>query len=104
MGDSFGNNLKSLMASRGVSASKVAKAIGVSPKTIHEWLGNDGRVPRDLNVIRKLAEYFGCSTHFLLFAEEDPRSFLGEILSKTEIHSGLYEISIKRVTTKKLKE
>ena len=100
MTSSFGKTLKSLMADRGVSASKVAVAIGVSPKTIHEWLGGDGRVPRNLGAIRKLAEYFQCSTHFILFGEEDPRSILGDILTKTEIHTGLYEITVKRVTKK----
>lgn len=97
----FGEILKGLMANKGISASAMARAIGVSAKTVHEWLGSDGRVPRDLDAVKKLADYFNCSTHYLLFGEEDPHSLLGEILNKTEVHSGLYEISIKKVITKK---
>ena len=48
----------------------------------------------------KLAEYFDCSVYFLLFGEEDPKSLIGEILEKTEIHTGMYETSIKKVKTK----
>jgi hypothetical protein len=58
-------------------------------------------MPRDPQVLKKLAEYFDCSVYFLLFGEEDPKSLIGEILEKTEIHTGIYEISIKKVKTKK---
>ena len=97
MGQTFGENLKRLMIEKNLSAPKLAKAINCPPKTVQEWLGPHGRVPRDLDALKKLAEYFECSTHSLLFGEEDPRSPFAEILEKTEIHCGLYEISIKKV-------
>jgi hypothetical protein len=65
-------------------------------------MGSDARMPRDPSVLKKLSEFFDCSVHFLLFGTEDPKSLIGEILDKTEIHTGMYEITVKRIKTKKL--
>jgi transcriptional regulator with XRE-family HTH domain len=94
---SFGENLENLMADKNVSISKLAKDIDVSAKTVQEWVGKTGRVPRNLDSIKKLSEYFDVSVHFLLFGEEDNRNIINDILEKTEIHTGLYEITIKKV-------
>ncbi|MEN0059634.1 MAG: helix-turn-helix transcriptional regulator [Bdellovibrio sp.] len=99
MSKSFGEVLKQLMSERNLSVSQLAKAINCPSKTVQEWLGPHGRVPRDLEVLKRLAQHFNCSTHSLLFGEEDPRGILGDILEKTEIHTGLYEITIKKVKT-----
>jgi transcriptional regulator with XRE-family HTH domain len=97
----FGENLKILMTKNRVGVAELAKAIGEPAKTVQEWAGIGARTPRKLEKIKKLAEFFGVSTHFLLFGEEDPRSGLGALLNKTEIHTGLYEISIKKISEKK---
>jgi transcriptional regulator with XRE-family HTH domain len=98
---SFGRNLESLMQEKNLSTRTLAKNINLPYKTVQEWLGANFRMPRDPQVLKKLAEYFDCSVYFLLFGEEDPKSLIGEILEKTEIHTGIYEISIKKVKTKK---
>lgn len=100
MNKNFGEVLQQLMKERNLSVSQLSKSINCPGKTIQEWLGPHGRVPRDLEVLKRLAVYFNCSTHQLLFGEEDPRGIIGQILEKTEIHTGLYEISIKKVKTK----
>jgi transcriptional regulator with XRE-family HTH domain len=97
----FGENLKELMAQRRVSVREVAKAVNVPLKTVQEWTGSGARTPRNLSAIRDLASFFECSIHFLLYGEEDPKDSLAVLLNKTEIHTGLYEISIKKVSTKK---
>lgn len=88
------------MDERNLSVAQLAKAINCPAKTVQEWLGPSGRVPRDLDVLKRLAEFFGCSTHFMLFGEEDPRSLLGGLADKVELHTGLYEVSIRKVTGK----
>lgn len=100
MGKSFGENLKLLMQQKNLSASRMAKDIGVSAKTILEWTGKGGRMPRDPNHIKSLCDYFQVSTHQLLFGEDDPRSSIEAILDKTEVHTGTYELTIKRVNIK----
>lgn len=99
MDKNFGSQLKLLIQQRNLSASGLAQEIGVSPKTVLEWLGGNGRMPRSAEHIKAMAKFFGVSTHTLLFGEEDPRSLIGEILEKSEIHTGLYEITIKKVKT-----
>lgn len=97
MSKTFGEVLKQLMTDKNLSVSQLAKIINCPAKTVQEWLGPHGRIPRDLEVLKKLSDYFRCSIHFLLYGQEDPRSLIGEILEKTEVHTGLYEITIKKV-------
>lgn len=97
----FGENLKILMESRNLTASKLGRDLGISVKTIHEWLGSGGRTPRNLKAIKKLSQYFEVSTHYLLFGEDDPKDSVIDLLNKTEIHTGIYEISIKKLNTRK---
>jgi transcriptional regulator with XRE-family HTH domain len=97
MNRSFGEQLKILMSERNITASKLAKIIGVSPKTVLEWVDKGGRMPRSVIHIRKLSDYFKISVHQLLFGEDDPRGMAENLFEKTEIHSGLYEITIKKI-------
>ena len=96
----FGITLKKLMSRDRVSVAELAKAIGEPQKTIQEWVGERGRSPRDLNCIPKLAQFFRVSTHYLLFGEEDPNNIISNILEKTEVHTGLYEITVRKVKEK----
>lgn len=100
MSDGFGQTLEKLMSSREVTASQLARKIGEPVKSVHEWIGPNGRMPRNPQVLKKLAEFFNVSVHFLLFAEDDPRTSIAMLLEKTEIHTGLYEITIKKVREK----
>ncbi len=96
----FGNNLESLMKQKNLSVRTLSKQINTPYKTVQEWVGTNSRMPRDPEVLRKLSEFFNCSVYYLLFGKEDPKSLIGEILEKTEIHTGMYEITIKKVKTK----
>jgi len=101
MANSFGNNIKNLLKSQNLSVREFSKQLNIPQKTVQEWASCVGnRIPRDATVLKNIANYFGCSIYFLLYGEEDPKSLLSEILEKTEIHTGLYEISIKKVKTK----
>ena len=100
MKQNFGDILHSLMKKGKISGRSLAKEIGVSYKTLQEWLGPGARMPRDPEVLKRVSDYFKVSVHFLLFGEEDQRSLIGELLDKTEIHTGLYEITVKRVNSR----
>lgn len=95
----FAKTLKTLIRRRATTTNELAREINVSPKTISDWLS--GRTPRDLDAVRRCSEYFGVSVHFLLYGEEDKKNLIEEILEKTEVHTGLYEISIRKVISKK---
>ncbi len=98
---SFGKNLRALLKQRNISARQLAKTTDIAVTSLNDWIDSDDKLPRDAIVIKKLASFFDISTHELLFGENDPKSFIGEILEKTEIHTGLYEITVKKVLPKK---
>lgn len=98
---SFGQNLKRLVHDQKVTVRQLAKELGVPQTSLNQWIGQkDAGLPRDPEVLRKLSTYFGCSVYELIFGEPDPLSVVGGLLEKTEVHTGLYEISIKRVQKK----
>jgi transcriptional regulator with XRE-family HTH domain len=100
----FGDILHALMKERKISGRSLAKELDVPYKTLQEWLGPGARMPRDPEVLKKVSDYFRVSVHYLLFGVEDQRSLIGEILDKTEIHTGLYEITVKRVGPRNRKD
>lgn len=97
----FGKNLEKLLKEKNLSVRQFAKKIGVSPKTAQEWVGKEGRFPNSPDILKDISDLFDVSLHDLLFGEPDPREMIGAILEKTEIHTGLYEITIKKVKEKK---
>jgi transcriptional regulator with XRE-family HTH domain len=90
----FGENFKKMLEERNLSVSDLARLIETPVKSVQEWVSKD-RVPRDFETIKKLSEVFKCSVHQLMFGTEDPYNLL-----KTEVHTGMYEITIKKVNPK----
>lgn len=97
MGSDFGATLERLLKERRITQKELSKAIGVSPKSLSEWVGKGGRIPRSPNQLKALANFFGVSVHYLLFGEDDPQTIVENIFEKTDIHTGLYQITIKKV-------
>ena len=98
--DSFGTRLETLCERESISANELSRRIAVSRKTVHEWVGLSGRMPRDPMHIKKLCEFFNVSSSWLLWGEEEKITTLESLISKTEIHTGMYEVTIKKVGSK----
>lgn len=98
--DSFGTRLETLCEREGISANELSRRITVSRKTVHEWVGSSGRMPRDPMHIKKLCEFFKVSSSWLLWGEDEKISTIESLISKTEIHTGMYEVTIKKVGSK----
>ncbi len=65
----FGIRLRELREEAGVSMMQLAKAIEVSDAAICKW--ENGIAEPKASSIVKLAEYFDCSTDYLIGAEDD---------------------------------
>jgi len=109
MGRAFSQILKQLCDQRRVSLSQLARDIKIPYKTVAFWVGGNSLTPRDPSALTKLSSYFGCSTHFLLFGEEDPHYItkprdISEPLSKLNFHAGEYHVTIKKIRTKNPQE
>lgn len=100
----FGVNLEKLLEESGVSITQLAKEIGVGKSTVQEWVGKGGRFPSSPKHIKSIAEFFETTTHELMFGVPDQNSLIGQILNKTLVHTGLYEISINKVDLPKRKK
>lgn len=102
MSKEFGVILDELIKARKISVRQFAKEIGQKPSTVNEWVGKNGRFPTSPEILKDIANYFQISIHELLYGEPDKNSFpIAGLLQKTEIHTGLYEITIKKVEQKK---
>ena len=96
----FGENLEQLILKKYKSIAAFAKEAAINKKTIEGWIGKGARFPSKPEYIKKMANALETSVHELLYGVVDNRDPFSSILEKTEIHTGLYEISIKKVIKK----
>jgi transcriptional regulator with XRE-family HTH domain len=61
MATEFGDNLKRLMEERKLTGRALAKKLGVPYKTVQEWVGPGGRIPRTPDTLKKLYSLFQSS-------------------------------------------
>ena len=57
-----------LIAKKGITREQFATDIGVAKNAISEW--KSGRIRPNIDVVVKIARYFGVSTDYLLTGEE----------------------------------
>lgn len=86
----FPNRLKELREKRELLGKDLAKIMSVEPATITNWeKGN--RFPKD-DVLVKIADYFDCSTDYLLGRTDDK---LAKVYSGT-LHNQTIEIEVDK--------
>jgi len=100
MANCFGENLEKLLREREMSARALAKRLGLSAKSVQEWVGDDARMPRDPMVLQKIAEALDVSVYRLLYGCEDPRGATVRLPEKMVIDSGLFELTLRKVSGK----
>ena len=65
----FGEKIKTLRKSKGMSQSELANQIGVTYRTIRGW-EVEGRYPKQSNLYQKLANVFQCDVSYLMSEDE----------------------------------
>src|SRR5690606_33716181 len=90
--------LRKLLNDRDITVAGLSRKTGVPKTNITTWL--NGGNPQ-IDQLDKVAQYLEVPLEYLAFGrvQEDP---FAQLLNKVEIHSGLYEITVKKVTPKKL--
>lgn len=56
-------NIDAERARKGLTTGEMAEKMGVSRKTVYNWI-NNGRIPQ--SALEKMADLFGCSIDYLL--------------------------------------
>lgn len=67
----FGERLKMLREKTGVSQQKIADIVGLTQQAVGKW--ENSKAEPDLATVAKLADFFGCSTDYLLGKDPDPQ-------------------------------
>lgn len=89
--------LRKLLNDRDIAVASLARKTGVPKTNITTWL--NGGNPQ-IDQLDKVAQFLDVPLEYLAFGRipDDP---FAQLLNKVEVHNGLYEISVKRVTTKR---
>ena len=61
----FGEKIKTLRKSKGMSQSELAALVGVSDRTLRSW-ERQGRFPKQNNLYQKLADALQCDVAYLM--------------------------------------
>lgn len=73
----FGERLKQLRESLGLSQRELARLVGISPPNISRY--ESGKITPTEDVIRQIAEKLSVSTDYLLGLTDDPTPKSGEL-------------------------
>ena len=85
--------IKRLLVKRGITFARLGRETGISPKTIYQW--TNGQKPRNIEQVKKVANYFEVSMDQLVFGEVRHQPGMHEILP--DINAGVYEVILRRV-------
>lgn len=87
--------LKALLRESDTTVAQLARASGVSAKTLYNWLA--GQKPRDLDAVKKIADYFKVSIERLCYgAEPQPPKASPFEKHMDEINAGIFEVVLRR--------
>lgn len=93
--------LKRLMQERDLSISQLSRQAKIPVQTLHNWLNN--QKPKDINQVKKVADFFSVSIDFLCFGVE-PRTITATPPLKdfeNEIYAGVFEVVLRKVRSPK---
>ncbi|POB13868.1 helix-turn-helix transcriptional regulator [Halobacteriovorax sp. DA5] len=89
--------LRELINEYDITVASLARKSGVPKTNLNNWL--NGGSP-NIEQVQKVADFFDVSFEYLAFGKKQSHS-LDDLLDKVELHTGLYEISIKKVSKKR---
>ena len=72
MNSTFGKRLKQLRLERDITQMELGKAVNVAYQSI-SYYENTGGVPKDVNIINNIAQYFDVDIDYLLGNQEERR-------------------------------
>lgn len=88
------DNLKHLAKEHDVTMAKLARATGIAPQTLNNWLA--GQEPRSLKQVKKVSDFFEITLDELCFGAAPQNKDTIESYSD-EINAGVFEVVLRRV-------
>lgn len=96
---SIAKNLKQILEDKQLTVSELARKTGVPKSTLLSWLSEKRSSP-DLYQLQKVCEFLGTNIDAVAFNKKSD-DIISQLIDKIEVHSGLYEITVKKVVQKK---
>jgi transcriptional regulator with XRE-family HTH domain len=96
----FAKSIRKILDERGISIAELSRRTGVPKSNINSWL--QGSSP-NLEQIYRVSKYLGITIESLAFGHRS-KDLLEDFFEKVEIYKGEYEISIKKISRKELRE
>jgi len=91
------SQLSALIKQKGVTITTLAKTTKIPAQTIHNWIA--GSKPRDLDQVKRVADYFEVSLDFLAYGIQLEQNIESKIEKhKDEINAGVFEVVLRRPT------
>lgn len=87
--------LKLLLKQKDVTVAQLARKVGVSSKTIYNWLS--GQHPKDIEAVKKVADHFKVSLDFICYGESPAARNTQIEKFEDEINAGVFEVVLRRV-------
>lgn len=87
--------LEKLLSDNAINVSQLARDVGISSKTIHNW--TTGQKPRDIDQVKLVADYFGISIDELCFGSSKKINKVNFEEHQSEINAGVYEVILRKV-------
>lgn len=89
----LGKILKKKLQEQDLKVTELSRATKVPLQTLHNWLV--GQKPRDIDQVKRVADYFGVSLNYLCFGEIEKANRNLEDF-KDEILAGTFEVVIRK--------
>lgn len=94
MANQLKTNLKRILNSNKITPAQLSRATKIPPQTLNNWLS--GQSPRNLDHVKKVADYFNVTIDYLLYGNEFKSNEFLEDFSE-EINAGIFEVVLRRI-------
>lgn len=82
--------LKRLLEKKEMRQSDLANAVGLPQSTFHDWV--NGRSPRDLVFVRKIAEFFNVTFEYMVFGTKTDQEKMAAYVRKLEFENAMLKL------------
>lgn len=82
--------LKRLLEKKEMRQSDLANAVGLPQSTFHDWV--NGRSPRDLGFVKKIADFFNVTFEYMIFGTKTDQEKMGAYIRKLEFENAMLKL------------
>ena len=82
--------LSRLLRKKEIRQSDLANAIGLPQSTFHDWV--NGRRPRELSFVKKIADYFNVSFEYMIFGTKTDQEKMAAYVRKLEFENAMLKL------------